>query len=57
MSNHELIRFKDLSRANQLDYVISYFFQLHLMLHTCVRKFDVTGTVEKILGSEWGLRL
>ena len=37
---------KDLSRANQLDCVISYFFQLHLMLHACVKKFDVTDTVE-----------
>ena len=29
----------------QLYYVISYFFQLHLMLHTCVQRFDVTGTI------------
>ena len=34
---------------NQLDCVVSYFFQLHLMLHICVRKLDVTGTVEKNL--------
>ena len=27
---------------NQLDYVISYFFQLHLILHACVQTFDVT---------------
>ena len=36
---------KDSARANQLDCVISYFFQLHLMFHTCVRRFDVIGTV------------
>ena len=36
---------KDSSRANQLDCIISYLFQLHLMLHTCVQKFDVTDTV------------
>ena len=37
----------DSSRMNQLDCVLIYFFQLHLILHTCVRKLDVTGTVEK----------
>jgi len=37
---------------NQLDYVISYFFQLHLMLHACVRKFDVMGTVQTFLGTK-----
>ena len=35
---------------NQLDCVISYFFQLHLMLHVCVWRFDVTDTVEFFLG-------
>ena len=30
---------------NQLDYVIS-FFQLYLMFHACVRKFDVTNTMQ-----------
>ena len=34
---------------NQLDCVISYFFQLHLVLHACVRKLDVTGTVQNSL--------
>ena len=40
------------ARANLLDCVISYFFQLYLILHVYIRKFDVTDTVEKILGSE-----
>ena len=39
---------------NQLDYVISYFFQLHLMFHACVRTFDVTDTVEIFLGTKQG---
>ena len=54
MSNHGLIRLKNLFRANQLNYVISYFFQLHLMLHAYVQKFDVTGTVEIFLGTKQG---
>ena len=45
----------DSSRRNHLDYVISYFFQLHLMLHTCVRKFDVTGTAQTFLGTKRSL--
>ena len=52
MFNHELIMFKNSSRANQLDCVISYFFQLHLIFHACVERFDVTGTVGKILGTK-----
>ena len=56
MSNLELIRLKkDSSRANQLDCVISYFFQLHLMLHASVRTFDVTGTLEIFLGTKQGM--
>ena len=34
---------------NQLNCVISYFFQLHLMLHACIRKLDLTATVQKNL--------
>ena len=45
MPNYELIKLKNSSRANQLDYVIGYFFQLHLVLHASVQKFDVTDTV------------
>ena len=29
----------------QLYYVISYFFQLYLIFHACVKKFDVTDIV------------
>jgi len=32
---------------NRLDCVISYFFQLYLMLRACVRKLDVMGSVKK----------
>jgi len=34
---------------NQLNCVISYFFQLHLMLHACIRKLNLTATVQKNL--------
>jgi len=37
---------------NQLDYVISYFIQLYLMFHACVRKFDVIGIAQTFLGTE-----
>ena len=45
---------KDSARANQLDCIISYFFQLHLILHACVQTFDVTGTREKKLRTKQG---
>ena len=47
----------DSSGRNQLDYVISYFFQLYLILHTCIRKFDVTGTAQIFLGTKRSLTL
>ena len=59
MSNYGLIRLKalkDSSCANQLDCVISYFFQLHLMLYVYVERFDVMDIVGKILGTKRGLR-
>ena len=40
---------------NQLDYVISYSFQLHLIFHACVRIFDMMGTVEIFLGTPYRL--
>ena len=43
---------KDSSRGNQLDCIISYFFQLHLMFHACVRKLDLTGIVQTNLGTK-----
>jgi hypothetical protein len=36
---------KDLSRDLQLNCVISFLFHLHLVLHACAARFDVTGTV------------
>ena len=47
---------KNSSRANQLDCIISYLFQLHLMFYTCIQKFDMTGTVKKFFfGTKQGL--
>ena len=37
-----------------MNYVIS-FFKKYLMLYACVRRFDVTDTVEKFLGTKRGL--
>jgi len=39
----------------QLYCITNYFFQLHLMLHACVRRFDVTSTVGNFLGTKHGL--
>jgi len=39
----------------QIYRVISYFFQLHLMLHACVQRFNVTGAVGNLLGTKQGL--
>ena len=52
MFNYKLIGIKNSSRANQLDCIISYFFQLHLMLYACVEKFDVTDTVGNFSGTK-----
>ena len=41
----------------QLDCVISYFFQLHLIFYACIRTFDVTDIVKKNLGTKQGLRI
>ena len=46
---------KNSSQGNQLDYVINYFFQLHLMLHAYVQKIDVTDTIEIFLRTKPGL--
>jgi len=39
-----------------LEYIISYFFQLHLMLYTYVQKFDVMGTAQTVLETKRSLR-
>jgi len=49
MSNYRLIRLKRFARHFQLNYVINYFLQLHLILYACIRRFDVTGTIGKFL--------
>ena len=43
---------KDSSRQLRINCTISYSFYLHLMLHACAARFDVTGNLEKfwILG-------
>ena len=41
---------------DQLNRVISYFFQLHLILHTRVWIFDVTYIVRKFLGTKQDFR-
>ena len=40
----------------QLYCVTNYFFQLHLMLHACVRRFDVMGIVGKFLTTKHALK-
>jgi hypothetical protein len=42
-----------LSPDLQLNCVISFFFRLHLVLHICVARFDVTGTVALFGFSFW----
>ena len=37
---------KDSSRQLQINCAISYFFYLHLMLHACAARFDVTKNLE-----------
>ena len=37
---------KDLSRQLRANCAISYSFYLHLMLHACAVRFDVTGNLE-----------
>jgi hypothetical protein len=44
-----------LSRDLQLNCVISFFFRLHLVLHACAARFDVTGTVTLFGFSFWVL--
>ena len=41
---------KDSSHDFSANCVISFFFRLHLVLHVCAVRFDVTDTVQKFLG-------
>ena len=49
---------KDSSRQLRANCAISYSFYLHLMLHACATRFDVTGNLENfwILGGIQSLR-
>ena len=44
---------KDSSRDFSMNCAISFFFHLHLILHVCAARFDVTGNLENFwfLGS------
>jgi hypothetical protein len=42
---------KDLSCNLQTSCVISFYFQLYLMLHACVVKFNMTENLKKFLRS------
>ena len=49
---------KDSSRQLRANCAISYSFYLHLMLHTCAARFDVTGDLKKfwiLVGSKQGM--
>ena len=49
----KFIGLKDSARTNQLDCIICYFSTvLYLMLHICVRRFDVTDTMHMFLGTK-----
>ena len=41
---------KDSSHDFSANCAISFFFRLHLVLHACAARFDVTGTAQKFLG-------
>ena len=41
-----------MSRRLPLNCVISYFFQVYLILHAYIRRFDVMGTVVKFVGTK-----
>jgi len=50
LSNYRLItRLKRLSRKLQINYVVSYFFYLYLVLHACAARFDVMGNVKNFV--------
>ena len=46
MSNHGLIRLKRFISSFTAKLCNWLFFKLHLILHACVQKFDVTGNLE-----------
>ena len=44
---------KDSSHDFSANCVISFFFRLHLVLHACAARFDVTGNLENFLFLAW----
>ena len=44
---------KDSSHDFSVNCIISFFFRLHLVLHACAAKFDVTVTIQKFLAFGW----
>jgi len=44
---------KDSSHDFLANYVISFFFRLHLVLHACVARFDVTKNLENFWFLAW----
>ena len=55
ISNHEQIKLKRFVSLFTLKLCNKLFFQLHLMLYTYVRRFDVMDTVWKFLRTKQGL--
>jgi len=47
--NHRLNRLKDSSHKLQVNYAVSFYFYLYLILHICAVKFDVTKNFKKFL--------
>ena len=44
---------KDSSRDFSANCAISFFFRLHLVLHACAARFDVTGNLENFWFLGW----
>ena len=44
---------KDSSRDFSMNCAISFFFHLHLILHACAARFDVTGNLENFWFLGW----
>ena len=54
MSNYGLISITRFISYESVRLCNWLFFQLYLMLHVCVRRFDIIGTVQKILETKQG---
>ena len=56
MSNYRLIRFKSFVAISHPTMQLVFFY-LHLVLHACAARFDVTGTAQNFLESKQALIL